>query len=162
MFNNLKPKTDIMEHNSYSKLFLEVSAHLTGFSKTELKATGMQESYFNTILKNVDKENIDYFFLDLDKLFKDSKNNEQVIENTLASQFMANSAYGGLAKSIILLWYTGNWGGEVISSASYIQGLMWDAGHTHPPGAKQPGYGSWADLPLSVKQSTEKSYPNGK
>ncbi|SEO69654.1 Membrane bound FAD containing D-sorbitol dehydrogenase [Flavobacterium sp. CF108] len=140
-----------MEPNSQTKLFLEVSALLTGFSKTELKATGMLETYYNTIQKNTDKQDIDYFFLDVHVLLNDkSKKN---IEATLASQFMAASAYNGLAKNIIILWYTGNWGSEVISSASYIQGLMWNAAHTHPPGAKQPGYGSWAERPLTVKNS---------
>lgn len=140
-----------MEPNSHTKLFLEVSALLTGFSKTELKATGMLESYYNTILKNVDKEDIDYFFLDVHVLITDKSYNEKDIEDNLASKFMADSSYNGLAKNIIILWYTGNWGGEVISSASYIQGLMWNAAHAHPPGAKQPGYGSWAALPLTVK-----------
>ena len=140
-----------MEPNSHTKLFLEVSALLTGFSKTELKATGMLETYYNTIQKNTDKQDIDYFFLDVHVLLNDkSKKN---IEATLASQFMAESAYNGLAKNIIILWYTGNWGNDVVSSASYIQGLMWNAAHTHPPGAKQPGYGSWAERPLTVKNS---------
>ncbi|TRX32758.1 hypothetical protein FNW52_16520 [Flavobacterium sp. ZT3R18] len=140
-----------MESNSNSKLFLKVSALLTGFGKTELKATGMLENYYNTILKNVGKETIDYFFLDLNKLFTDPVHTAQSIENTLSTQFMPNSSYDGLAKKIIILWYTGNWENEVVSSASYIQGLMWNAGHTHPPGAKQPGFGSWADRPLTVK-----------
>lgn len=140
-----------MEPNSHIKLFLEVSALLTGFSKTELKATGMLETYYNTIQKNMDKQDIDYFFLDVHALLNDkSKKN---IEAVLASQFMAASAYNGLAKNIIILWYTGNWGNDVVSSASYIQGLMWNAAHTHPPGAKQPGYGSWAERPLTVKNS---------
>jgi hypothetical protein len=151
-----------MEPISNSKLFLEASALLTGFSKTELKSTGMQESYYNTILKNIDKESIDYFFIDLNKLLSDPKQNAKTIEHALATQFMPTSSYGNLAQSIILLWYTGNWGNDVVSSASYIQGLMWDAAHAHPPGAKQPGYGSWADLPLSVKQSTVKKASNGK
>lgn len=148
-----KTKTDIMEQNSNSQLFLEVSALLTGFSETELKATGMAENYYNTILQNTDKESIDYFFLDLNTLLRNSGQSKQKIESVLATQFMPGSSYSGLAKNIIILWYTGSWGDNVVSSASYIQGLMWDAGHTHPPGAKQPGYGSWANLPLSVNNS---------
>ena len=140
-----------MEPNSHTKLFLEVSVLLTGFSKTELKATGMLETYYNTIQKNMDKQDIDYFFLDVHVLLNDKS--QKNIEAALASQFMVASAYNGLAANIIILWYTGNWGSEVISSASYIQGLMWNAAHTHPPGAKQPGYGSWAERPLTVKNS---------
>lgn len=151
-----------MEPNSNSKLFLEASALFTGFSKMELKATGMLESYYNTILMNVDKENIDYFFIDLNKLLSDPKQDAKSIKHALTTQFMPTSAYGTLVQNMIILWYTGNWGNNVVSSASYIQGLMWDTIHAHPPGAKQPGYGSWSDLPLSVKQSTVKSSPNGK
>ena len=142
-----------MKNNSNSKLFLEVSALLTGFSQTELKATGMAESYYNTILQYTDKESIDYFFLDLNTLLHSSGHTPKKIEAALARDFMPDSSYSGLAKSIIMLWYTGNWGDTVVSSASYIQGLMWDAAHSHPPGAKQPGYGSWANLPLTVTQS---------
>lgn len=142
-----------MGQNSNSQLFLEVSALLTGFNETELKATGMAETYYNTILQNTDKESVAYFFLDLKTLLKDSKHTKAEIEATLATEFMPISSYSGLAKNIIILWYTGNWGNNVVSAASYIQGLMWDAAHTHPPGAKQPGYGSWANLPLTVNNS---------
>lgn len=138
-----------MNPTSHSKLFLEVSALLTGFNETELKATGMLESYYNTILKNTDGNDIDYFFLDVNALLSDPARTEESIETALSTQFIPSSYYGGLAKNIIALWYTGNWGTEVVSAASYIQGLMWNAGHAHPPGAKQPGYGSWANLPLS-------------
>jgi len=142
-----------MEHNSNSQLFLEVSALLTGFTETELKATGMAESYYNTILQYTDKESIDYFFLDLNTLLGNSKLSKKEIEASLAADFMPGSSYNGLAKSIIILWYTGNWGDNVVSAASYIQGLMWDVAHSHPPGAKQPGFGSWANLPLTVNNS---------
>ena len=58
-----------------------------------------------------------------------------------------------------MLWYTGSLfnmalSGQpnyIINAESYKQGLMWNAGHTHPPGAKQPGYGSWANPPITVK-----------
>jgi hypothetical protein len=46
------------------------------------------------------------------------------------------------------MWYNGNWGQNVVSGQAYIQGLIWDAAEAHPPGAKQPGYGSWAIPPL--------------
>lgn len=140
-----------MEPKSYTKLFLKTSALLTGFSTTELKGTGMLEAYYNTILKNSEKEDVDYFFLDFETLLNDPSQTPESIDASIEANFMPDACYGGLTKSIITLWYTGNWAGNVVSSASYIQGLMWDAAHTHPPGAKQPGYGSWANLPISVK-----------
>lgn len=140
-----------MEPKSNKKLFLKASVVLTGFSKTELKGTGMLETYYNTILQNSEKEDVDYFFLDIETLLNDPSQTQESIDQTIEANFMPNSCYGALAKSIITLWYTGNWGGNVVSSASYIQGIMWDAIHSHPPGAKQPGYGSWANPPISVK-----------
>lgn len=150
-----------MKQKSRIELFLELSAILTGFSETELKATGMLENYYNTILKNTGKEAIEYFFIDLGDLLNVSRTADR-IEAIVGSQFMPASSYEGLAGNIIILWYTGNWNGNVVSAESYIQGLMWDASHTHPPGAKQPGFGSWANLPLSIQKTTLKKDTNGK
>ncbi len=136
--------------SSNVKLFLEISAFLTGFSETELKATGMLETYYNTILANTDGNDIDYFFQNVSDILSAPERTDATIEQAIAMQLIPDSCYSGLAKNIIALWYTGNWVGTVVSAASYIQGLMWEAGHTHPPGAKQPGYGSWANPPLSI------------
>ncbi len=139
-----------MTQNSHPQLFLQVSALLTGFSEAELKATGMAGTYYNTVLQYTDQKSVDQFFQDLRTLLE-AKPAKEKIESTLATQFMSAEKYSGMASNIIILWYTGSWGDKVVSAASYIQGLMWDAIHAHPPGAKQPGYGSWANLPLSVK-----------
>ena len=53
------------------------------------------------------------------------------------------------------MWYMGQWAPSVnqatnlaqarnISPNAYVQGLVWNLADTHPPGAKQPGFGSWA------------------
>ena len=73
---------------------------------------------------------------------------EMQINAAISSRLMQPSSYEGLAGAIITMWYTGNWGNDVITSQSYVQGLMWDAAEAHPPGAKQPGYGSWSMKPL--------------
>ena len=64
---------------------------------------------------------------------------------------MPDSLYNGLAKNIITMWYMGNWMNTVINPQSYVQGLIWGVAETHPPGAKQPGYASWASAPNTVK-----------
>ena len=46
----------------------------------------------------------------------------------------------------------GAWANDVtfvVSTQSYTEGLVWKAIHTHPPAAKQPGYGSWALPPVA-------------
>src|SRR6218665_3765594 len=133
-----------MNSESRTKLFSEISSLLTGFNETELQATGMLETYYTTILENTDGDDVEYFFQNVSSILTDPARTEESVESAISLQLIPDSNYGRLAKNIIILWYTGNWNNDVVSSASYIQGLMWDAGHTHPPGAKQPGYGSWA------------------
>lgn len=76
----------------------------------------------------------------------------------------SRSALGPVARNVILLWYTGNWNelpqgwrdaygvsvadvSAVVSAEAYQEGLMWVAGGTHPQGAKEPGFGTWAEPP---------------
>lgn len=127
-------------------VFLNISVHLTGFDRDELLATGMHEQYYYTIMKEPDQETVRAFFEAASLLF------EQYNGGTLIQRFgtdlIPTDRYKGLAKNIILLWYTGIWGGQMISAASFTEGLIWKAARTHPAGAKQPGYASWADPPL--------------
>jgi hypothetical protein len=68
---------------------------------------------------------------------------------------------GPLARNTITLWYTAQWAqlpaawryahgaveadvDHVVSAQAYQEGLMWKAAGTHPMGARQPGYGTWA------------------
>lgn len=147
--------------NSETELFLEISALLTGFNKTELQGTGMVATYYNCVANvpqntnysNEDKKenniNVAFFFAEVQEILEQSKGNEEKLTAAIASRLMPASAYNGLAQSIATLWYTGNWGANVVGSQSYIQGLMWNVAEAHPPGAKQPGFGSWSIAPLT-------------
>lgn len=147
--------------NYENELFLEISALLTGFNKTELLGTGMVDIYYNCVAKvpqnlfysDKDKAantiNVGFFFREVSDIFENSKGNSEKILQAIANRLMPSSAYGGLAQSIVQLWYTGSWGGNVVSAQSYIEGLVWNVAETHPPGAKQPGFGSWSIAPLT-------------
>lgn len=76
-----------------------MSALLTGFTETELRATGMLETYYNTIRQNTEKEFVDYFFRDAKTLLAGPKD---TIESTLETQFMPASAYGNIAQQLII------------------------------------------------------------
>jgi hypothetical protein len=135
-------------------LFLNLSTYLTGFNEVELQGTGMVQIYYDFVQKKAQQETLAYFYEAVEGIFQPYKTEEQ-INAAIAAQLIPDSAYNGLAKKIIAMWYEGNWNEdvatfntEVISAESYIQGLMWDAAETHPPGAKQPGFGSWAQLPF--------------
>jgi len=129
-------------------LFLQISVWLTGFDEAELQGTGMLETYYETVISKNTASDVRYFFDEVAKILAAGKNHEAQIEKSIASNLMPISAYSNLAQNIITMWYTGNWGSGVISGQAYVQGLVWDAAETHPPGAKQPGYGSWSMPPL--------------
>jgi hypothetical protein len=71
---------------------------------------------------------------------------------------------GPIARNIIKLWYIGIWEplpqhwierygpldtntGFMVNESAYTEGLLWVAIGANPPGAKAPGYGSWAHPP---------------
>jgi hypothetical protein len=133
---------------SEKDLFLEISVYLTGFDEAELQGTGMVETYYQAVLSNNTQPDVSYFFEMVAAILKENESNEDALNKAISSHLMPASAYSGMAMNIINMWYTGNWGQNVVSGQAYIQGLVWDAAEAHPPGAKQPGYGSWAIPPL--------------
>lgn len=138
-----------MKNKNQKELFLSISSYLTGFSETDLLGTGMLDTYYTTLLENTVEEGLSNFFEKVNQIFDESGDNEEKI-NADISSFLFAKDLSDLTKAIITMWYTGNWGQDVITSESYIQGLIWDAIEAHPPGAKQPGFGSWADKPVEI------------
>ena len=134
--------------------FYGISVLLTGFNPTELWGTGMVEPYFNVVMNQNPIPVVDAF-LDTAKAIMDRfGDNYEKAHDPIAELLMPDSLYDGLARNIITLWYMGNWGNEMVSAQSYVQGLVWDAAYAHPPGAKQPGYGSWHNPPLNAPMPT--------
>lgn len=138
--------------------FLNISAWLTGFDVAELQGTGMVETYFETVAAKNTVSDVDYFYAEADAILHETAGDERATVAQIRSRLIPDSCYNSLAKNIILMWYTGEWytqtdepgamTGTQINGESYVQGLMWTAAETHPPGAKQPGYGSWAKVPI--------------
>ena len=135
----------MINQNSEKDLFLKISVALTGFNEAELEGTGMVDTYYQTILENNTTDVITYFFRAVETIFEGSNSDE---EKAIETVLMPATAFNGLAQNIITMWYLGNWGQNVVSGKAYTQGLVWDAAETHPPGAKQPGYGTWSMPPL--------------
>jgi hypothetical protein len=135
--------------------FLDISVHLTGFGKNELLATGMHETYYYTIMKEPDQDNVRAFFKEAQKIMDTHGDNEVELNKQIAEHLIPTIKYVELAKRIILVWYTGIWTTitlhaepVMISSESYAEGLIWKVAETHPAGAKQPGFGSWEEPPI--------------
>jgi hypothetical protein len=87
------------------------------------------------------------------------------LEENLRREIFGDEKLGPIARNIIKLWYIGTWyqlpyawtqtfGALekdvtfVVSPAAYVEGLLWPAIGSHPPGAKAPGYGSWSLPPV--------------
>jgi len=143
-------------------LFLDLSAHLTGFDVVELQGTGMAETYLNAAAMGIPKEW--RAFLDRAAMvLREGGGDAARTHALIARELFPKALFGGLAQNITFMWYSGQWAPTVdasgadlatvtnISAQAYVQGLMWTAAHAHPPGAKQPGFASWAQLPVSVR-----------
>lgn len=140
--------------------FLAISAWLTGFEQVELQGTGMVDTYYQTVIAKNSAADVDYFFAEATAILAETAGDEEQTLAQIKSRLIPDSCYNSLAKNIILMWYTGEWytqtddpstiSSSQINGESYVQGLMWTAAETHPPGAKQPGYGSWAEPPIRI------------
>lgn len=140
--------------------FLTISARLTGFEVAELQATGLSEKYLSVVTQATPADVLVQFLEEAERILQAGEINPTVIEPMIAASLFPLSCFGGLAQNIVFMWYSGQWQPtvdaknvdlETVRNASpdaYVQGLVWVAAETHPPGAKQPGYGSWARPPL--------------
>lgn len=149
------------------ELFVSLSVTLTGFSEAELWGTAMPKTYFALIPSIVGEE----MFGRLLAIWRDSyirgKGNEALLDKLVSEQILDDPDLGAIARNVATLWYLGMWfqlpaewrnvhGASandvtfVVSPQSYTEGLVWKAIHTHPPAAKQPGYGSWALPPVTT------------
>jgi hypothetical protein len=143
-------------------LFIGISSYLTGFEVIDLAGTGMAPTYLATVEKETSSDILVPFFETTERILRTGAGDSSAINAMIAADLFPVSRYGGLAQNIIFMWYTGQWAPTVsaatnleqvrnISPEAYVQGLVWTAADTHPPGAKQPGYGSWASPPLGAR-----------
>ncbi len=146
-------------------LFMQISSLLTGFEVAELQGTGMGPTYLATVEKETPPDTQAQFFAAVAQILQQGAGDPAAMNILIAAELFPLSCFGGLAQNITTMWYTSQWAPAVsaainaghieqarnVSAEAYVQGLMWVAADTHPPGAKQPGYGSWASPPVSVR-----------
>jgi hypothetical protein len=143
--------------------FLELSAELTAFKEFELLGTGVAEDYMKTVEEIAGVATLDAM-LDIHANLPEGRAGALDRKGIVSRELLGNDHVGPVARNLIKLWYTGTWNrlpsawGErygpaprdrtfVVSTAAYIEGLMWKAIGAHPAGAKGPGYGSWQHPP---------------
>ncbi len=148
--------------------FYHLSAALTDFPIVVLKGTGAGDEYFDVLSTIIPQDILTELFESYQNLTDNiaSPASEQKLRDTILS----SPKLGPVARNIIKLWYLSIWyqmpevwrqqygqpnqGQQkyqdvqfVVSENAYIQGLVWQALGSHPMGAKQPGYGTWASSP---------------
>jgi hypothetical protein len=140
-----------------SARFLAFSSEVTAFSVFDLQGTGQAESYLSTVIRVVGEETLAEL---LDTYARTAHR-----PRTLEADIFSSEKLGPIARNIIKLWYVGVWyalppewtesfgalendGTFTASSGAYPEGLLWRTIGANPPGAKAPGYGSWAHAPI--------------
>lgn len=149
--------------------FLDLSVALTGFDRPHLRGTGLVADHLDTLDRVVSPAVVDqllqaYAALPNGAAMTDGGKDEA----SLSTRILDDPLLGPLARTLIVLWYTGSWTplpadwpapmgrspldvARVVSPAAYFNGLQWSAAHAHAPGALPTGFASWATPPMGVE-----------
>lgn len=138
--------------------FVAVSAWLTGFSEVELLGTGMAQTYYDTLVAKTTPGDLAAFFNQWQLITLTAGDDPVLLAQLTEAQLIPATAYAAAAQRIIAMWYTGQWftdvsnpsSGSMINADAYQQTLMYVVAQAHPPGAKQPGFASWAEPPIDI------------
>jgi hypothetical protein len=140
-----------------SRRFLAFSSEVTAFTVFDLQGTGQADSYLSTVARVVGEQALTELLDAYDKTAHTAR--------ALEADIFSSEKLGPIARNIIKLWYAGVWyglppewtesfgarendGTFTASPEAYPEGLLWRAIGANPPGARAPGYGSWAHAPL--------------
>jgi len=132
--------------------FIALSVQLTGFDRVTLLGTGMADEYLGVLGSALGAGVLD----DLLTASGDAPDAGTV------GAILRDPKLGPVARNLAILWYCGTWAtlpgaaptapSGVVSAQAYQQGLQWVAAKAHPMGARQQGYGAWAEPPSEVSQ----------
>lgn len=144
--------------------FLGLSSAITGFSEFRLRGTGQAEAYLAAARSVVGDGPIDELLRRCDRIRADAGDDAERRDRSLRAEILSDEQLGPIARNVIKMWFVGTWyqlprawrdtfGNSerdvtfVVSPASYTEGLLWPTIGANPPGAKGPGYATWADPP---------------
>jgi hypothetical protein len=149
--------------------FLALSVDLTAFEETDLLGTGLAHAYLLKVRAACGDEVVTAL-LDAHRAARadaadHTRNHDRtLLDRALRHRIFSDDRLGPVARNVIKLWFAGMWYGlppawtdrygahaaaetSTVTAASYQEGLLWRAIGANPPGAKAPGYGSWARPP---------------
>ena len=140
--------------------FLAYSTEATCFTVFELRGTGQAQAYLDKVVAVVGVQLV----ADLLHVHANAPPTGLARVAYLRRELFGDPRLGPVARNIIKLWYVGIWyelppawieaygagpadKDTMVSGQAYAEGLLWVAIGANPPGAKAPGYGSWAGPP---------------
>jgi hypothetical protein len=140
-------------------VFISLSAELTGYSPVQLIGTGMCDQYLAELGRVLPAGMVDGF---LSAHARPSADGGWPVLEVLR-----DATWGPVARSVMILWYCGSWTAlpdawhaihgaspadtdHVVSAEAYQAGLQWVAVGAHPAGARQQGFGAWAQAPAEI------------
>ena len=143
--------------------FLALSAEITAYPVYELRGTGLAESYLETVEKIVGPQFLDALLDTYDRAVA-AADGGSGLPDLLRRDLFSDLRLGPVARNLVKMWYLGVWyelpqtwtdayGAQqrnvafTVSAAAYTEGLLWPSIGANPPGAKAPGYASWAQPP---------------
>lgn len=149
------------------RTFLDLSAELTGYSALDLQGTGLLDTYWKLVEKQIGATVMDQLYTVARKVLS----NNDVVERSRVMQIdiVTSPILWPLCRSIVVLWYRGQYNSmsmlwykyyakiepppnlthSIIPSAqAYTEQLAYRGAGAHPPGAHPTGYGSWALDPM--------------
>jgi hypothetical protein len=144
--------------------FLAFSAEVTAFGEVDLLGTGQAGSYLATVVRVVGEPVLGELLGVHARAVAGNPTDREARARALARDAFGSERLGPVARNIIKLWYVGVWyalppewhdafgaterdGTFTASPQAYPEGLLWRAIGANPPGARAPGYGSWAQPP---------------
>ena len=144
--------------------FLALSVDLTAFPETDLRGTGLAGKYLAKVRAACGDAVVTALFAAHRAARAEAAGDPAGFDRALRHRIFSDDCRGPVARNVIKLWYAGMWYAlppewtdefgarpaaetSTVTAASYQEGLLWPAIGANPPGAKAPGYGSWAEPP---------------
>jgi hypothetical protein len=155
--------------------FLAFSSDVTAYSIFELRGTGLAEAYLATVEEVVGRQVLDAL-LDTYDAAVAAADGGGALPDLLRRDLFSDLRLGPIARNLVKMWYVGVWYelpaawtdaygalprnvAFTVSAAAYTEGLLWPSIGANPPGAKAPGYGSWAQPPR-IPAAPEQTMPH--
>jgi hypothetical protein len=144
--------------------FVSFSADVTGFTAFELRGTGQATEYLAAVIAVIGELFVGELLHAHARVVDEAGGDAALLEDLLRRDIFSDEKLGPIARSVVKLWYVGIWyalprtwceafGAReknttfMVSATAYTEGLLWPAIGANPPGAKAPGYASWAQPP---------------